>query len=212
MPDVKVSQLNKQFGDNTVLEDVDFTIRDGEFFTLLGPSGCGKSTTSELHRRPRAADERDDRRGGRNLRRQLPEGLRATGGTKPRHGLPVLRAVAAQDDRGQPRDAAADPQDRQGRAAASHRRRPGEGRTSRICAAAIRINCRAGSSSASPWRGRLSTHPRFCCSTNRCPISTQSCASRPERGSSGFSPSWASPPCTSPTTRMRRWRCPIGLR
>ncbi len=45
MPDVKVSQLNKQFGDNTVLEDVDFTIRDGEFFTLLGPSGCGKSTT-----------------------------------------------------------------------------------------------------------------------------------------------------------------------
>jgi energy-coupling factor transporter ATP-binding protein EcfA2 len=45
MPDVKVSQLNKQFSDNTVLEDVDFTIRDGEFFTLLGPSGCGKSTT-----------------------------------------------------------------------------------------------------------------------------------------------------------------------
>jgi iron(III) transport system ATP-binding protein len=45
MPDVKVSQLNKRFGDNIVLEDVDFTIRDGEFFTLLGPSGCGKSTT-----------------------------------------------------------------------------------------------------------------------------------------------------------------------
>jgi iron(III) transport system ATP-binding protein len=45
MPDVKVTQLNKQFGDNTVLDDVDFTIRDGEFFTLLGPSGCGKSTT-----------------------------------------------------------------------------------------------------------------------------------------------------------------------
>ena len=41
MPDVKVSHLNKQFGTNTVLEDVDFTIRDGEFFTLLGPSGCG---------------------------------------------------------------------------------------------------------------------------------------------------------------------------
>ena len=45
MPDVKVSHLNKQFGDNIVLDDVDFTIRDGEFFTLLGPSGCGKSTT-----------------------------------------------------------------------------------------------------------------------------------------------------------------------
>ena len=45
MPDVKVSQLNKRFGDNIVLDDVDFTIHDGEFFTLLGPSGCGKSTT-----------------------------------------------------------------------------------------------------------------------------------------------------------------------
>src|SRR5882757_9753077 len=45
MPDVKVSHLNKKFGTITVLDDVDFTIRDGEFFTLLGPSGCGKSTT-----------------------------------------------------------------------------------------------------------------------------------------------------------------------
>jgi iron(III) transport system ATP-binding protein len=45
MPDVKVGHLNKEFGTNTVLDDVDFTIRDGEFFTLLGPSGCGKSTT-----------------------------------------------------------------------------------------------------------------------------------------------------------------------
>ncbi|WP_416981007.1 ABC transporter ATP-binding protein [Streptomyces sp. T028] len=45
MPDVKVSHLGKQFGGNVVLDDVDFTVRDGEFFTLLGPSGCGKSTT-----------------------------------------------------------------------------------------------------------------------------------------------------------------------
>ncbi|MEU4427199.1 ABC transporter ATP-binding protein [Actinoplanes sp. NPDC024001] len=45
MPDVTVSHLFKKFGDVTVLHEVDFTIRDGEFFTLLGPSGCGKSTT-----------------------------------------------------------------------------------------------------------------------------------------------------------------------
>jgi iron(III) transport system ATP-binding protein len=45
MPDVVVENLEKQFGTNTVLKQNTFTIRDGEFFTLLGPSGCGKSTT-----------------------------------------------------------------------------------------------------------------------------------------------------------------------
>jgi iron(III) transport system ATP-binding protein len=45
MPELTVTNLNKTFGDNTVLHDNSFTIKDGEFFTLLGPSGCGKSTT-----------------------------------------------------------------------------------------------------------------------------------------------------------------------
>ncbi|TYB56594.1 ABC transporter ATP-binding protein [Nonomuraea sp. PA05] len=45
MPEVKVAHLSKRFGDNAVLNDITFTIADGEFFTLLGPSGCGKSTT-----------------------------------------------------------------------------------------------------------------------------------------------------------------------
>jgi iron(III) transport system ATP-binding protein len=45
MPELVVSNLKKQFGDNTVLHDNSFTIKDGEFFTFLGPSGCGKSTT-----------------------------------------------------------------------------------------------------------------------------------------------------------------------
>jgi iron(III) transport system ATP-binding protein len=45
MPELVVKNLKKQFGDNTVLYDNTFTIKDGEFFTLLGPSGCGKSTT-----------------------------------------------------------------------------------------------------------------------------------------------------------------------
>jgi len=45
MPDVVVTNLRKEFNGNTVLHEVSFTIKDGEFFTLLGPSGCGKSTT-----------------------------------------------------------------------------------------------------------------------------------------------------------------------
>ncbi|MFE7707598.1 ABC transporter ATP-binding protein [Streptomyces sp. NPDC057486] len=45
MPELTVTHLKKAFGDNTVLHDNSFTIKNGEFFTLLGPSGCGKSTT-----------------------------------------------------------------------------------------------------------------------------------------------------------------------
>ncbi|MGH3096776.1 MAG: ABC transporter ATP-binding protein [Streptosporangiales bacterium] len=45
MPDLEVRGLSKRFGDQVALEDVSFTVGDGEFFTLLGPSGCGKSTT-----------------------------------------------------------------------------------------------------------------------------------------------------------------------
>jgi iron(III) transport system ATP-binding protein len=45
MPEVRVAGLSKIFGDVPVLNDITFTIEDGEFFTLLGPSGCGKSTT-----------------------------------------------------------------------------------------------------------------------------------------------------------------------
>jgi iron(III) transport system ATP-binding protein len=45
MPEVRVSHLSKRFGTVSVLNDVDFVIEEGEFFTLLGPSGCGKSTT-----------------------------------------------------------------------------------------------------------------------------------------------------------------------
>lgn len=45
MPEVHLSHLFKSFGNVSVLNDIDFTIQEGEFFTLLGPSGCGKSTT-----------------------------------------------------------------------------------------------------------------------------------------------------------------------
>ena len=41
---VTANNLTKCFGDNTVFEDIGFTIKQGEFITLLGPSGCGKST------------------------------------------------------------------------------------------------------------------------------------------------------------------------
>ena len=40
-----VNNLRKEFQDVVAVNDIDFTIHDDEFFSLLGPSGCGKSTT-----------------------------------------------------------------------------------------------------------------------------------------------------------------------
>ncbi|MFC9557209.1 ABC transporter ATP-binding protein [Rhodococcus sp. NPDC056960] len=45
MPELTVTDVNKTFNGTQVLHDINFTVHDGEFFTLLGPSGCGKSTT-----------------------------------------------------------------------------------------------------------------------------------------------------------------------
>ncbi|MEU0966801.1 ABC transporter ATP-binding protein [Streptomyces sp. NPDC005917] len=45
MPEISVHQLTQTFGDRRVLDEVTFTVPDGQFVTLLGPSGCGKTTT-----------------------------------------------------------------------------------------------------------------------------------------------------------------------
>lgn len=41
---IKVENLYKDFGNNTVLKDIRVEIKKGELVCLLGPSGCGKST------------------------------------------------------------------------------------------------------------------------------------------------------------------------
>lgn len=42
--EIRIENVTKHFGDIQVLKDVGFTIKKGEFFSLLGPSGCGKTT------------------------------------------------------------------------------------------------------------------------------------------------------------------------
>lgn len=41
---LQISELVKHFGDETVLNGIDFSVHKGEVVVVLGPSGCGKST------------------------------------------------------------------------------------------------------------------------------------------------------------------------
>ncbi len=45
---VELDSVRKEFGDVVAVEDIDFAVRRGEFFTLVGPSGCGKTTTLRM--------------------------------------------------------------------------------------------------------------------------------------------------------------------
>ena len=47
-PLLEFKQVKIRFETEEVLNGIDFSIRDGEFFTLLGPSGCGKTTILRL--------------------------------------------------------------------------------------------------------------------------------------------------------------------
>lgn len=45
---IEISHVSKQFGDFKAVDDANFGIRQGEFFSMLGPSGCGKTTTLRM--------------------------------------------------------------------------------------------------------------------------------------------------------------------
>ena len=45
---IGVEHVSKYFGDKAVLNDVNLSVRKGEFVTILGPSGCGKTTLLRL--------------------------------------------------------------------------------------------------------------------------------------------------------------------
>src|SRR5919204_6617254 len=52
LPAIQLERVVKHFpagsGDVAAVEQVDLSIAEGEFFSLLGPSGCGKTTTLRM--------------------------------------------------------------------------------------------------------------------------------------------------------------------
>ena len=47
-PIITLEGVEKRFGSNLVVKDLNLEIAEGEFLTLLGPSGCGKTTTLRM--------------------------------------------------------------------------------------------------------------------------------------------------------------------
>ncbi|MEX2462252.1 MAG: polyamine ABC transporter ATP-binding protein [Paenibacillaceae bacterium] len=45
---IQLERVNKIFGENHIVIDLDLDVYKGEFLTLLGPSGCGKTTTLRM--------------------------------------------------------------------------------------------------------------------------------------------------------------------
>lgn len=45
---IEVKNLTKRYGDHLALDDISFTVEDGEIVGFLGPNGAGKSTTMNI--------------------------------------------------------------------------------------------------------------------------------------------------------------------
>ena len=45
---IEVSHLSKKYGTHPAIEDLSFTVGDGQIFGLLGPNGAGKSTIMNI--------------------------------------------------------------------------------------------------------------------------------------------------------------------
>ncbi|MGW7537985.1 ABC transporter ATP-binding protein [Amycolatopsis sp. NPDC054798] len=78
MPVIEVRNLRKRYRRKTAVEDVSFTVEQGEIFGILGPNGAGKTTTVECVEGLRSPDGGtvsvlglDPRRDVRELRQRL---------------------------------------------------------------------------------------------------------------------------------------------
>ena len=67
-----IQHLTKSFGERTVLDGLSFSVRDGEFLSILGPSGCGKTTLLRILIGIESADGGDILKDGVSIRTAPP--------------------------------------------------------------------------------------------------------------------------------------------
>ena len=75
---IEVEHVEKRYGSFVAVEDVTFSVEEGEIFGILGPNGAGKTTTVECLQGLRRADGgnmsvlgHDPRRDAERLRRSI---------------------------------------------------------------------------------------------------------------------------------------------
>ena len=73
MAQLSIKNLNKRFGNTSILKNINIDLDTGKFLVLLGPSGCGKSTLLRIIAGLESCDSGTITLGGRGLGDVMPK-------------------------------------------------------------------------------------------------------------------------------------------
>ena len=91
---IEVRGLHKRYGDTVAVDDVSFTVKEGEIFGILGPNGAGKTTTVECVEGLRTPDRGEISVLGLDPRRDRAELTQVLGAQLQESQLPARLRVA----------------------------------------------------------------------------------------------------------------------
>lgn len=77
---LELKNVSKIMGNNTLVEDISFTINKGEIFGFLGPNGAGKTTTIKMITGLYSISKGEIYIDGKSVRKQFEEALNGVGG------------------------------------------------------------------------------------------------------------------------------------
>ena len=150
---IVLDDVRKEFGTFVAVEQADFAIRRGEFFSLLGPSGCGKTTLLKMI----AGFEQPTSGPGRCSRASTCRRCRRTSATSTPSSSSTPCSRTCRSSTTSP--SACGPRRCRPARPAGGRWRCSTSSSSASSPTAARASSPAASSSASPWPGRSSTCP-----------------------------------------------------
>ncbi|MCS7050558.1 MAG: ATP-binding cassette domain-containing protein, partial [Thermomicrobium sp.] len=94
---LEVTALRKAFGGIVAVDDLSFTISEGEVFGIIGPNGSGKTTVLNLISGVYEPDRGDIRFGGRSIVRKAPEEIARLGIARTFQLVRIYPALSCMD-------------------------------------------------------------------------------------------------------------------